>query len=275
MGMRYTSLDGGEPLAHRHVEEIVSWLLSRGITIYMNTNGILVPRKLHVVRRLSKVKISLDGPKENHEAMRGPGSFGKAVAGALAVRDAGVPVEFTCVVGRHNREAIDRLIDFVEGLDLQIVFQPARNSLFLDSGRDGSEFQLDERSLRGVFARIEQRKRTSRAIGNAWSSLRHFRTFPDDTDLPCAAGWITATMDPEGNLYHCGQVNRSDRTNNVVRLGARAAFMGLSREGCSQCWCARVVESNYVWGGRLDFMLPPDLPSIVRRRLPVLKRATS
>jgi len=262
MGMRYTSLDGGEPLAHKHVDEIVSWLRDRGITVYMNTNGILVPRKLNTIRRLAFVKISLDGPKESHERMRGPGSFEKAVAGARAVRDAGVPVEFTCVVGQHNVEQIDQLIDFVEENGFRVVFQPARNSLFLETDRDGSSFQLETETLRAAFRNIEARKKTTSAIGNAWSSLRHFRSFPDDVEPPCAAGWITATMDPEGNLYHCGQVNRDDKLNNVVRLGARAAFAGLSRQGCGQCWCARVVESNYTWGGRVDLMVPPDLRAL-------------
>ena len=75
--------------------------------------------------------------------------------------------------------------------------------------------------------------------------------------LPCAAGWINATLDPEGYLYHCGQVGRGDRSQNVVRLGVGAAFAGLLREGCTQCWCARVVEENYAWGGRFHRMLPP------------------
>jgi hypothetical protein len=45
-----------------------------------------------------------------------------------------------------------------------------------------------------------------------------------ETRPPCAAGWITATLAPEGVLFPCGQVNRSDRSNNVLRLGMREAF---------------------------------------------------
>ncbi|HET9959851.1 MAG TPA: hypothetical protein VFQ61_35410, partial [Polyangiaceae bacterium] len=61
--------------------------------------------------------------------------------------------------------------------------------------------------------------------------------------------------DPSGNLYHCAQVNRGVR-HNVVELGVEEAFRRLEREGCSQCWCARVVEENYAWGGRFDLSLP-------------------
>jgi MoaA/NifB/PqqE/SkfB family radical SAM enzyme len=204
------------------------------------------------------VKISLDGLKEQHDAARGKDAFDRAIAGALAARDAGVPsVEFTCVVGQHNADSLDALIDLVEKLDFAVIFQPARHSLFLDTERDGSAWQAGAAAHRAAFARLEQRKRTSKAIANSWSSLRHFRAFPEEKSLPCSAGWIEATMDPEGNLYHCGDVSRNDHSHNVVRLGARTAFERLPRVGCRECWCARTVEGNYMWGGRIDMMLPP------------------
>lgn len=257
LGMRLTNLDGGEALLHRNVDEIVEWLTRRGITVSMHSNGIMIPNKIETVRKLSNVKISLDGPRENHDAMRGTGSFDKAMTGAKAAKAVGVDVAFTCTVGKHNWGTIDELIATAEGLDIPVIFQPAMNSLFLQTDRDGSPWQLDAQTIRGAFARIEQIKRRSNAVGNAWTSLRHFRTFPSDTKPPCAAGWVMATMDPEGVLFPCGQVNRSDRSNNVARLGAQAAFMNLNRDGCSQCWCARLVEGNYKWGMRVDRMLPP------------------
>jgi MoaA/NifB/PqqE/SkfB family radical SAM enzyme len=257
LGMRQTNLDGGDPLMHRHIDEIVDWLTQRGVTVSMHTNGTLVPRKINTVRKLARMKISLDGPREHHDAMRGAGSFGRAIAGAKAAQNVGIQVEFTCTVGRHNADAIESLIEMAADLGIPVVFQPALNSLFLDTERDGSSWQLDSRSMRAAFARLEQLKRRSTAVGNAWSSLRHFRRFPEDTTPPCAAGWVMATMDPEGVLFPCGQLNRRDRSNSVVRLGAATAFANLSRKGCSQCWCARLVEGNYAWGMRLDRMLPP------------------
>jgi hypothetical protein len=112
-------------------------------------------------------------------------------------------------------------------------------------------------------------------VANRWSSLRHFRSFPDETRIPCAAGWINATLDPEGNLHHCGQVNRDGPKHNVIELGVMKAFERLERRGCSQCWCARVVEENWAWGGRLDRMLPIRAGTVTtasrpRRRLTVI-----
>jgi sulfatase maturation enzyme AslB (radical SAM superfamily) len=255
-GMQELSLDGGEPLTHRHIGAVVEQLLAWGIVVRMNTNGILVPKKLDIVRRLQKLKISLDGPAERHDAMRGKDAFRRAIAGANAARDAGVPVEFTCVVGRHNHDALDELMDLVDALGFSIIFQPARNSLFLDNERDGSAFMLENQQIRAAFAQVEARKRRSQVVLNGWSSLRHFRSFPSDVKLPCAAGHINVTLDPEGHLFHCGQVSRMNRSNNVVRLGVAECLGRLQRRGCSQCWCARVVEENYAWGGHFARMLP-------------------
>jgi len=257
IGMREISLDGGEPLTHRRVGDIVDWLVERDIVVRMNTNGILVRKKSKVVRKLAKLKISLDGSPSIHDSVRGPRAFERALDGANAARELGVPVELTCVVGRHNAHAIDEIVDVVRALGLPIIFQPARDSLFLD-GREGpgSPFRLDVDSVRRAFERVAHHKREGAPVLNGWASLRHFQGFPKEQPIPCAAGWINATLDPEGNLYHCGQVSRHDKTNNVVHLGAEEAFRRLVRTGCSHCWCARVVEENYAWGGRLDMTLP-------------------
>jgi MoaA/NifB/PqqE/SkfB family radical SAM enzyme len=257
-GMREISLDGGEPLAHRHIDEVVAWLLAAGIVVRMNSNGILIPKKLAVVRQLQKVKISLDGPEERHDGMRGKDAFRRALRGAEAARAEGVPVELTCVVGKHNFDVLDELMDLVEARGFRIIFQPARNSLFLDSERDGSAFVLGNENIRRAFERVEARKRQSEVVLNGWSSLRHFRSFPNDVKVPCAAGHINVTLDPEGNLYHCGQVSRLNRSNNVVQLGVAECLRRLRRRGCTQCWCARVVEENYAWGGRFLSMLSPS-----------------
>jgi MoaA/NifB/PqqE/SkfB family radical SAM enzyme len=257
LGMVETNLDGGEALVHPHIAEIVDWLVAHGVRTSMHTNGMAIPKRLHTVRKLSSVKISLDGPRDRHDSMRGAGSFDWAMTGAAAARSAGVAVEFTCTVGRHNVDALESLVEMCEGLGYPVVFQPATNSLFLDEDRDGSAWTLERESVVAGFARLERLKLRGRAVGNRWSSLRHFRHFPFDTRPPCAAGWVTCTMDPEGVLFPCGQVNRRDRSNSIVTLGVAAAFANLHRGGCGQCWCARLVEGNYAWGMRLDRMMPP------------------
>lgn len=253
LGTRYVSLDGGEPLAHACFDEIVGFLRERGLRVHVNSNGSLVSRHLPALRKVQLLKISLDGPPREHDAMRGVGAFERARRGIFAAREAGIAVELRCVIGAHNHAQIDALLDLVESwrLGLRVMFQPARASLF--TGAEGhAPWLLQRVQSARALARVEARKRAGSPVANRWGSLRHFREFPRDTSLPCAAGWIKATLDPTGQLHHCGMVARvPDPRRNVLRVGARAAFAALDREGCSQCWCARAVEGNQAWGGRL------------------------
>jgi hypothetical protein len=79
----------------------------------------------------------------------------------------------------------------------------------------------------------------------------------------CEARWHTVPgndMDPDGVLFSCGQLNCSDRSNSVRRLGVSAAFAKLPRTECGQYWCARLVEGNHV----LEDARRSDAPPLVR-----------
>ena len=146
-------------------------------------------------------------------------------------------------------------MDIAEDLGVGVAFQPALNSLFLETERDGSTWQPRPRPC-GLPARIERLKGAGRAVANGWASLRHFRHFPEETRPPCAAGWVMATMDPEGVLFPCGQVNRSDRSNSVPRLGMREAFARLSKDGCGSAGVP-ISRPSPTRGLRFDRMLAP------------------
>ena len=53
--------------------------------------------------------------------------------------------------------------------------------------------------------------------------------------------------------------------DGVTLDAASAAFANLSRTGCGQRWCARLVEGNDAWGMRVDRMLPPLVRSARHR----------
>ncbi len=261
LGMHSMSIDGGEPLVHPQFDDVVAWLHDRGIVLRLNTNGVLVGQHRAAIRRMTKIKISLDGSPAVHDSVRGSRSFERALVGARVAQDDGVAVELTCVVGTHNAEHAPELLEIASRLNLGVVFQPRRVSL-LD--HRGAFPQREIASVRQAFLRLEALKRAGAPVLNRWSSLRHFRNWPQDTWLPCAAGWINATLDPEGNLFACAQYDRTTTRHNVVALGVREAFARLVRVGCGQCWCARVVEENYAWGLRPDWNV-----STSSRELPV------
>ncbi len=82
---------GGEPLLHRHIFDVVRHAKDKGLYCGLTTNGTLLGEKAEelVASGLDSLWISLDGPEEVHDRIRGaPGTFRRAVEGALAVQEA-------------------------------------------------------------------------------------------------------------------------------------------------------------------------------------------
>jgi MoaA/NifB/PqqE/SkfB family radical SAM enzyme len=256
MGMIGMTLDGGDPLVRTDIDQIINELDRLGVRIVINTNGILIPRKIESVKKAALVNVSLDGPERHHDSMRGDGSFEKAVRGIRAAREAGVVVKLRCTVHKENVAAVPELVRLAETLDSPIVFQPALNSLFLDTDRDGGRWELDAAAFRRMVLWLCDEKKRTKYIANHYASLKHFLSFPEYKEPPCSAGWIHATLDPEGYLYHCGQVNRGRQKISVRELGARKAFETIARYSCGECWCASLVETNYIWGMELGMFTP-------------------
>ena len=65
------------------------------------------------------------------------------------------------------RMSYGRFLDYVDAEGFDIIFQPVRNSLFLDNDRDGSSFQLADAAVEQCFQRIAARKREGSRILNA------------------------------------------------------------------------------------------------------------
>ncbi len=103
LGFRKVRLTGGEPLARRGVEGLVSLLAGiRGIeTLAMTTNGTLLPPLAAELRRrgLGSVNISLDtlDPGRYAELTRG-GRLEEALRGVRAALAQGLPVKLNVVV---------------------------------------------------------------------------------------------------------------------------------------------------------------------------------
>jgi radical SAM protein with 4Fe4S-binding SPASM domain len=117
MGGLKLLISGGEPMLHPRIFDLIdrtAGLLVRRVLI---TNGTLIDDRN--VNRLSvqEVQISLDGWEHGHEAVRGAGSFGKAMRGIGLARAAGIAVSIATMIHRENLDEFDRIADFVQEID--------------------------------------------------------------------------------------------------------------------------------------------------------------
>lgn len=107
-GLRFI-VSGGEPLLHRHF-----WRLNERLPAYpfrsvLLTNGTLLDREAAGALRFHEVQVSLDGPQDAHDRLRGTGSFRRAVAALRNLAEAGVPTSVATVVFAGNVDRFDEL----------------------------------------------------------------------------------------------------------------------------------------------------------------------
>jgi radical SAM protein with 4Fe4S-binding SPASM domain len=116
---------GGEPFLHPDFLDFIAHVCRKGLYCLINTNG---TRILETAQELVSIgpqylRVSLDGPPEIHDRIRGQaGTFDKALAGIKAVdrlkREKGrlFPIiEVDCTISKSNYHCLEALLPALEG----------------------------------------------------------------------------------------------------------------------------------------------------------------
>ena len=108
-----------------------------------------------------------------------------------------------------------------------------------------------------VIDQLIETKRTKRGrfIGNSIAGLRHLRLWPDPVKMRCEGLRVSARIEPDGRVFHCGRMIRYINGYDAMELGFDNAFRSLQFTECDFCWCAHRVETNLILGMRLSAML--------------------
>lgn len=107
-GLRFI-VSGGEPMMHRHFWKLNDLLPAYPFRSILLTNGTLLDREAARALRFHEVQVSLDGPQDAHDLLRGTGSFRRALAALRHLAEAGVPTSVASVVFAGNLERFDEL----------------------------------------------------------------------------------------------------------------------------------------------------------------------
>ena len=106
-GIRLLIFDGGEPLCREDFYEIASYASAKGLRVVVGSNATLIDAAAAVKMQTAVVQavaISIDGAKpETHDRFRGEeGAFSKALNGAKACKEAGLPFQFNVVIRKRS-----------------------------------------------------------------------------------------------------------------------------------------------------------------------------
>lgn len=202
-GCRLFCFTGGEPLVYPgFVEKMGRLLEAQDVRVAVLTNGILIPRHLDELLRLDverlHFQVSLDGPKEINDAIRGPGTFEK-VGNALALlRKEKIPCSTVMAVSEDNFGSMADFIRVSKEMGVETVH-------FMWHFRRGSGNDLGPPHMDSFLERFQEAAaeawRLDVVIDNIEAVKAQVFTHPGTRfDLGNGA-WESLCIGPDGSIY--------------------------------------------------------------------------
>jgi Fe-coproporphyrin III synthase len=197
MGVRILILEGGEPLLWRDRTKNIGHVVAAARKLFpcvcMTTNGTLDWSGLE----LNRVWISLDGPPEVHDAIRGKGVFQRVWANLNRVGNGRALVSTTINTGNAAAipEMLSRLQDHVAGVTIQFhyPYQGLPDPLFIPHAERAPI--LDE---------LMRLKRKGFPVANSFRSLEELKQ-----ERWSCEDKLLANAEPDGTILHgCYLKNR-------------------------------------------------------------------
>lgn len=267
LGMRKLHLTGGEPLLRDDIGEIIGHAKSKGIFVGISCSGIFVPEKIEELINADIVMLSLDGPQEIHDSLRGEGSFKRVMAAMDRLSEYNIKFWTITVLNKMNLDSIDYVLDMAQEKKCYANFVVTQYHM------ESHESNLpDAESIRQIIPPpdelrksiryiIEKKKEGSR-VGSTFSYLDFILRWDDYNILfvpkrikgcRCWAGKIYFHIDSRGFIHACGLGYGIIDGVDTKAIGVEEALKRVQRmPGCNSCLAACNIENNLI------FSLKPD-----------------
>jgi radical SAM protein with 4Fe4S-binding SPASM domain len=270
-------ISGGEPLVRKDLEAIALSCSEEGLSTNICTNGLLITHNLldNLKGKNISFSVSLDGEKENHELIRGRGTYEPTIETIKAMRKRGFRVFLNNFLHERNISDMNYLLQFgaeigIEGINFIRAIPRGR-------GRDMDFKRVpDEKLFKEVYSFMKKDETFYRMLENE-------NTFPilavsaisGIKSLNCGMSRGNYFfLDSVGDVYPCPGTRYEEfkigniRNQNFSEILDRRKSHPLSSlrvdefEGCSPC------DFIYFCGGdcrgsAYGNSLPKDIKSVV------------
>ena len=186
-GVRLVIFEGGEPFlwrdGERGLEDLVRAARARFFAVGISTNG-----TLPLDTTADVVWVSIDGPREVHDAYRGP-SYDRILANVAAAKHPRILANVT--INRYNWERISELVRDLRGLVRGITIQ------FAYPYRDGEDVTVSPEARHQVLDELIALKRQGYPVLDSYGVLHRLR----DNTWRCH-DWLIANVEPDGRIHY-------------------------------------------------------------------------
>ncbi len=255
-GIMAVGFTGGEPLLLDDFERLAEEAVRLRLLVHLNTNGTLINRDRAfrlLETGLGSVNVSLDGADgTTHDLFRGPGSFGRALAGIEALVHArnaargGTRILLAMTLSRENAHHAIPLLALAREVGVDgCTFLPCTR--FAATGKEAPVPEAVE-AVRALIDRVKDP-----LIDNSKRYLAGMARLFSGVAMPgrCSALHTSILVSPDRKLYPCvpsalrasgGIPYRAGRLMDTFRSGVLR--QGLDETLCRRCWwnCHRELD---------------------------------
>jgi len=263
------NLTGGEPLLHPDFFDLAGEIRRRGYRPGVLTNGTLIDRQ--TAARLAAlepvfVQVSLDGTREIHDAIRGPGAFRQALDGIDRLKEQGVRVLVSFTAQKSNCASFPALARVCREHRVDKLWW---DRVVTETPEQMRALAVSTAQFRRLVAVTNRRRRAARRRGEQpmVSNGRALQFCPsvDEPSYRCSAGKNLLVLLADGSLMPCRRlpfiIGDLDKGGLREQLEASPLMRELAQPlvpaGCAGCRLllrcgggARCV--TYARTGRLD-----------------------
>ncbi len=222
-GIFKIQISGGEPLCHRHIEDIINYVGSKKYRVSMLTNGTLIDKHIAILlsSNMVSVSISIDGSTSDaHDTFRGTNnSFFSTMEAIKLVNIYGIICTVSTTIHKKNKNQIREIFDICKNNNIYML-----QFNFIDAigrGASANKWTLSPVEKQEVYRIFDEIK------NNYNGSMKLFINNPYDLlkagdhekrSVICKAGVYSMTIDADGDMYPCviGAQIRKKRIGNVI-----------------------------------------------------------
>jgi MoaA/NifB/PqqE/SkfB family radical SAM enzyme len=237
----YLTFTGGEPFLRQDFQQIVEIAAThcQPTVITIPTNGLLGDRILATTEAICHaapnsqigLNLSLDGAGEDHDRIRGvPGNWERSLATwgglkALQQEHPNLMLSIHTVISRHNIDQFPETSARLQELQPDsYITEVAEERVELDTM--GWQITPDPKEYRPLANRLSQEAQRAAAPGLAAVTqsfrARYYQLAAATLEqqrqiIPCYAGWASAQIAPDGDLWSC--CVRAEPVGNLRDVG--------------------------------------------------------
>ena len=263
MGCKRISLSGGEPLIRKDIGEIIGYIKKRGMECAINSNGVLVPKKIDLIKGIDSLCLSLDGDEQAHDSCRGKGSFQKVIDAIECAGKYKIPLVTNTVLHKNNLHSIDFVLELAKKYGFLAEFNLSIAHL-INSDKN-AEYKGNDEEIKEALSKIIDYKKRGYPIlfskkafeySLSWPTYQveaYYNNPPAFEHAKCTAGKYFCIFDTNGDVYPCPHLIGKYKPVNAVKEGFKKAFVDLDRHNCKACYQVYHNEFNLLF--HLDFSI--------------------